>query len=401
VQAFINPQKKIITKTIWQLSLVSLFTDMAGEMLYPIMPLYLKSIGFSLFAIGVLEGIAEAVAGLTKSYFGSMSDAKGKRLPFIQIGYTLSALSRPMMALFTAPLWVFFSRTMERLGKGIRTGARDALLSDEATKETKGTVFGFHRSMDTIGAVIGPAIGLLFLYFYKDDYKTLFYIAFVPGLLAIACTLVIKEKPRPALIQYKGQQPGFFAFIHYWKKSSPEYKKLVTGLLAFALVNSSDVFLLLKMKENGLSTEYVVGIYIFYNLVFALMAYPLGIIADQLGLKKVFLFGLVLFVIVYTGFAVNHNMIIFIVLFFLYGLYAAATDSVSKAWISNIAPKSETATAIGTYMGLQSIATLVASSIAGLLWDQYGAVVAFMVTAVVTAGVVLYLSMMKFEMSKN
>jgi len=401
VQAFINPQKKIITKTIWQLSLVSLFTDMAGEMLYPIMPLYLKSIGFSLFAIGVLEGIAEAVAGLTKSYFGSMSDAKGKRLPFIQIGYTLSALSRPMMALFTAPLWVFFSRTMERLGKGIRTGARDALLSDEATKDTKGTVFGFHRSMDTIGAVIGPAIGLLFLYFYKDDYKTLFYIAFVPGLLAIACTLVIKEKPRPALIQYKGQQPGFFAFIHYWKKSSPEYKKLVTGLLAFALVNSSDVFLLLKMKENGLSTEYVVGIYIFYNLVFALMAYPLGIIADQLGLKKVFLFGLVLFVIVYTGFAVNHNMIIFIVLFFLYGLYAAATDSVSKAWISNIAPKSETATAIGTYMGLQSIATLVASSIAGLLWDQYGAVVAFMVTAVVTAGVVLYLSMMKFEMSKN
>jgi len=401
VQAFINPQKKIITKTIWQLSLVSLFTDMAGEMLYPIMPLYLKSIGFSLFAIGVLEGIAEAVAGLTKSYFGSMSDAKGKRLPFIQIGYTLSALSRPMMALFTAPLWVFFSRTMERLGKGIRTGARDALLSDEATKETKGTVFGFHRSMDTIGAVIGPAIGLLFLYFYKDDYKTLFYIAFVPGLLAIACTLVIKEKPRPALIQYKGQQPGFFAFIHYWKKSSPEYKKLVTGLLAFALVNSSDVFLLLKMKENGLSTEYVVGIYIFYNLVFALMAYPLGIIADQLGLKKVFLFGLVLFVIVYTGFAVNHNMIIFIVLFFLYGLYAAATDSVSKAWISNIAPKSETATAIGTYMGFQSIATLVASSIAGLLWDQYGAVVAFMVTAVVTAGVVLYLSMMKFEMSKN
>lgn len=370
---------------------------MAGEMLYPIMPLYLKSIGFSLFAIGVLEGIAEAVAGLTKSYFGSMSDAKGKRLPFIRVGYTLSALSRPMMALFTAPLWVFFSRTMERLGKGIRTGARDALLSDEATKDTKGTVFGFHRSMDTIGAVIGPAIGLLFLYFYKDDNKTLFYIAFVPGLLAIACTLLIKEKARPAIIQYKGQQPGVFAFIHYWKKSSPEYKKLVAGLLAFALFNSSDVFLLLKMKENGLSTEAVVGIYIFYNLVFALMAYPLGIIADQLGLKKVFLFGLVVFVIVYTGFALNHNMVIFIVLFFLYGLYAAATDSVSKAWISNIAPQSETATAIGTYMGFQSIATLVASSVAGLLWDQFGAVVAFLVTAVVTAGVVVYLSMMKFE----
>lgn len=401
MQAFINPQKKIITKTIWQLSLVSLFTDMAGEMLYPIMPLYLKSIGFSLFAIGVLEGIAEAVAGLTKSYFGSMSDAKGKRLPFVQVGYTLSALSRPMMALFTAPLWVFFSRTMERLGKGIRTGARDALLSDEATPETKGTVFGFHRSMDTIGAVIGPAIGLLFLYFYKDDYKTLFYIAFIPGVLAIAFTMLIREKKRPATIQYKGQQPGFFAFIHYWKKSSPEYKQLVIGLIGFALFNSSDVFLLLKMKENGLSTEAVVGIYIFYNLVFAAMAYPLGIVADQLGLKKVFLFGLILFAVVYTGFAFNSNMVIFIILFFLYGLYAAATDSVSKAWISNIAAKSETATAIGTYMGFQSIATLIASSLAGLLWDQFGAMATFLVTAVVTVVVVVYLSMLQFTKPKQ
>lgn len=397
MRSYLDPQKKVITKTIWQLSFVSLFTDMAGEMLYPITPLYLKSIGFSLFAIGVLEGVAEAVAGLTKSYFGSMSDARGKRLPFVQIGYALSALSRPMMALFTAPLWVSFSRTMERLGKGIRTGARDALLSDEATPDTKGTVFGFHRSMDTIGAVIGPAIGLLFLYFYKDDYKTLFFLAFIPGLLAIACTMLIKEKTRPATIQYKGQQPGLFSFAHYWKKSSPEYKKLVTGLLVFALFNSSDVFLLLKMKENGLSTEAVVGIYIFYNLVFALMAYPLGIIADQLGLKKVFLFGLVLFAIVYTGFAFNHNMIIFILLFFLYGLYAAATDSVSKAWISNIAAKSETATAIGTYMGFQSIATLIASSMAGLLWDQFGAMVTFLVTALVTVAVVVYLASLQFN----
>lgn len=373
---------------------------MAGEMLYPITPLYLKSIGFSMLAIGVLEGLAEAVAGLTKSYFGSMSDAIGKRLPFVQLGYTLSALSRPMMAFFTAPLWVFFSRTMERLGKGIRTGARDAMLSDEATPETKGAVFGFHRSMDTIGAVIGPAIGLLFLYFYKDDYRTLFFLAFIPGLLAVIFTLLIREKARPATIQYKGQQPGLFSFAHYWKKSSPEYKRLVTGLLVFALFNSSDVFLLLKMKENGMSTEAVVGVYIFYNLVFALMAYPLGIIADQLGLKKVFLFGMILFAIVYIGFAFNSNMVIFIILFFLYGFYAAATESVSKAWISNIAAKSETATAIGTYMGFQSIAALIASSVAGLLWQQFGAITTFLVTALVTIAVVLYLSSLKFVRQK-
>lgn len=393
---FTNSPQKIITKTIWQLSLVSLFTDMAGEMLYPVTPLYLKSIGFSILTIGILEGIAEAVAGLTKSYFGSMSDMKGRRLPFVQVGYTLSALSRPMIALFTAPLWVFFSRTMERLGKGIRTGARDAMLSDEATPETKASVFGFHRSMDTIGAVIGPAIGLLYLHFYKDDYRTLFYLAFVPGLLAIIATLLIKEKPRPAIIQYKNQQPGLFAFIHYWKKSSPEYKKLVIGLLGFALFNSSDVFLLLKMKENGLSTEAVVGIYIFYNLIYALMAYPLGMAADQVGLKKIFIAGLVLFVIVYTSFAFNSNMVISIILFFLYGLYAAATESVSKAWISNIAAKSETATAIGTYMGFQSIATLIASSLAGLLWYKFGSTATFLITAAATSMVIFYLSAIKF-----
>ncbi len=370
---------------------------MAGEMLYPVTPLYLKSIGFSVLAIGILEGIAEAVAGLTKSYFGSMSDAKGRRLPFVQLGYTLSAISRPMMAFFTAPLWVFFSRTMERLGKGIRTGARDAMLSDEATPETKATIFGFHRSMDTIGAVIGPAIGLLFLYFFKDDYRSLFYLAFIPGLFAVLTTLTMFERKKPGRLEYKLQQPGLFAFTHYWKKSSPEYKQLVIGLLGFALFNSSDVFLLLKMKENGLSTEAVVGIYIFYNLVYALMAYPLGIVADQLGLKKVFLFGLVLFAIVYTGFAFNHNMIIFIVLFFLYGLYAAATESVSKAWISNIAPKSETGTAIGTYMGFQSIAALIASSMAGLLWQSFGSMAAFIITAVVTMIVVFYLSAIKFK----
>lgn len=401
MQGYLQPQKKLITKTIWQLSFVSLFTDMAGEMLYPVTPLYLKSIGFSVLAIGILEGIAEAVAGLTKSYFGSMSDAKGRRLPFVQIGYALSSISRPMVALFAAPVWVFFSRTLERLGKGIRTGARDALLSDETTPSTKATVFGFHRSMDTVGAVIGPAIGLVYLHFNKDSYRNLFFLAFIPGLLAVIATLLIKEKPKPATIQYEQKQPGIFSFAHYWKKSPPEYKKLVIGLLGFALFNSSDVFLLLKMKENGLSTEAVVGIYIFYNLVFALLAYPMGIVADQAGLKKIFLFGLCIFATVYFGFAFTNNMIVYTVLFFLYGLYAAATESISKAWISNIAPKSETATAIGTYMGFQSIATLIASSFAGFIWYKFGSAVSFLITAIVTLLVVFYLSSMQFAKQRR
>ena len=354
--------------------------------------MFLKHIGFTVVFIGILEGIAEAVAGLSKSYFGKQSDLSGRRLPFIQLGYALSAISKPMMAFFIYPVWIFFARTLDRLGKGIRTGARDALLSNEATPETKGRVFGFHRSMDTFGAVLGPAIALVYLYFHPNDYKTLFLITFAPGILVILFTRLIKEKPVPQAPAGKGKKASVFAFIGYWKNSPKQYKRLVTGLLLFALFNSADVFLLLKMKESGLSDTYVIGVYIFYNIVYALLAYPIGILADKLGLKKIFIFGLFIFAVVYTGFALNNNLAIFILLFFLYGVYAAATDGISKAWISNIVDKSETATAIGTYTGFQSICALIASSFCGLLWYNFGSLVTFLTTAGVTVIVIIYLS---------
>ena len=236
---------KIITRTVWILSLVSLFTDIASEMLYPVMPIYLKEIGFSILLIGVLEGVAEATAGLSKSYFGKLSDVSGKRLPFVRVGYLLSAISKPMMALFIYPMWIFLSRTIDRLGKGIRTGARDAMLSDEATPETKGRVFGLHRAMDTLGAVIGPAFALLYLYLFPGNYKILFFIAFIPGIVAITFTFFIKDKKQEAK-KVELKSASFFSFATYWKESVPAYKKLVVGLLAFTLINSSDVFLLLK-----------------------------------------------------------------------------------------------------------------------------------------------------------
>lgn len=395
VQALTNSPQKIITRTIWILSLVSLFNDVASEMLIPVMPMFLKHIGFTVAIIGVLEGFAEAVAGLSKGYFGKQSDASGKRLPFVQLGYALSAISKPMMAFFVYPLWIFFARTLDRFGKGIRTGARDALLSDEATPETKGRVFGFHRGMDTFGAVLGPAIALIYLYYHPQDYKTLFLITFAPGILVILFTRLIKEKPKKIATTGQARPKNIFAFFSYWKKSPPQYKRLVSGLLLFALFNSADVFLLLRMKETGLNDTSVIGIYIFYNLVFALLAYPVGILADRLGLKKIFIFGLSLFALVYAGFALNNNWVIFILLFTLYGVYQAATDGISKAWISNIVDKSETATAIGTFTGLQSICALIASSGCGLLWYNFGSMVTFSVTAGISVIVIIYLASFK------
>lgn len=379
---------KVITRNIWILSLISLFTDTASEMLYPIMPVYLKSIGFSILLIGILEGFAEATAGLSKGYFGKLSDSSGKRIPFVQIGYSLSAISKPIMGFFINPLWIFFSRTLDRLGKGIRTGARDAVLSDESTTETKGRVFGFHRSMDTFGAVLGPSLALLYLYYYPNDYKTLFFIAFAPGIISIIISFMLKEKNNEQKIENK--RTSFFVSFKYWRVSSKQYKKLVAGLLFFALFNSSDVFLLLEVKQAGLSDTAIIGVYIFYNLVYAIFAFPLGILADKIGLKTVLIAGLLLFSGVYVGMAFNTEFYGFVFLFFVYGLYAAATEGISKAMISNYVSKNETATAIGTFAGFQSVFALFASTIAGMIWYFTKAKYLFIISGCAALGVALY-----------
>ncbi|NUM32212.1 MAG: MFS transporter [Bacteroidetes bacterium] len=379
---------KLITRTVWILSFISLFTDMASEMLYPIMPIYLREIGFSIFLIGVLEGIAEAVAGLSKGYFGKLSDSTSKRLPFVQLGYMLSAVSKPLMAVSVIPLWVFIVRTFDKLGKGIRTGARDAMLSAETDYENKARVFGFHRSMDTFGAVLGPISALIFLYFYPQKYTYLFFIAFIPGFLTILLSFYLKEKKTEAI--NKKSSNSILYFFKYWTESSTEYKKLVSGLLVFALFNSSDVFLLLFLKQQGFNDLLIISAYIFYNLVYSLVAYPAGILADKIGLKKIFIAGLLFFATVYLFISHSHNIYLSFFFFMFYGIYSACTEGISKAWISNIIPKKDVATAIGTFSGFQSICAMLASSFAGYLWFAFGAVTTFTITAFAAVLVVVY-----------
>ena len=203
---------RIISRTVIILSIVSLFADIASEMLYPVIPVYLKEIGFSVVWIGLLEGVANFTAGISKGYFGKLSDEKGLRLPFVKWGYLFSAISKPLFAFFVYPLWIFFVRTIDRLGKGVRTAARDALLSQEATKETKARVFGFHRSLDTIGATIGPVIALLFLYFYPGQYKSIFLSGLYSGhYFHRTAPFFLKEKKQPVSTLGKG---NFFLFLN-------------------------------------------------------------------------------------------------------------------------------------------------------------------------------------------
>jgi MFS family permease len=382
-------KQRIITRTVLLVSLVSLFTDIASEMLYPVMPIYLKSIKFSVLLILVLEGVAEFTAGLSKGYFGNLSDTKGSRMPFVRWGYALSAFSKPLLAVSVFPLWIFFARTLDRLGKGIRTGARDALLSDESTKENKAKVFGFHRSLDTVGAAIGPIIALVYLYFYPGQYKWMFVIAFFPGLAAIAITFFVKEKKRSTLPDAK-KSAGFLSYLGYWKKAPALYRKLIIGLLVFTFLNSSDALLLLSLNKSGLSDTSVIGFYIFYNLIYALASYPAGMLADKIGMKKTLLMGLALFSVVYFSFGFAGLFWHFGILFFIYGIYAAATEGISKAWITNISSPVETATAIGFYTSFASIFSLLANIFAGAICLFFSFKAAFVISGIGVGLVVIY-----------
>jgi MFS family permease len=285
------------------------------------------------------------------------------------------------------------------LGKGVRTAARDALLSQQATKETKARVFGFHRGMDTVGAAIGPILALLFLFFYPGQYQTLFYLAFIPGILSVILIFLLKEKKQPVSTLGKG---NFFSFFKYWKIASPEFKKVTTGLLMFALFNSSDIFLLLITKETiGHDTLTILGTtfnadtitiaaYVFYNLIYAAASYPSGALADKLGFKKMILFGFTLFAIVYGGFAFSPSIPVIFILFIIYGFYAAATEGVIKAWITNLSHNENTATAIGFYTSCESICTLLASIIAGFLWTNFGSTSTFFTTSSIAIIVCIY-----------
>ena len=380
--------KSIFNKTILILSFVSLLNDISSEMLYPVLPIYFKSIGFSVLFIGILEGFAEAIAGLSKGYFGKYSDLSGRRSPFITVGYAMSAISKPMMVLILQPLWVFFARTIDRLGKGVRTASRDAMLSDNSSPQNKAKVFGFHRGMDTLGAVIGPVIALIYLSYYPGDYRNMFLYAFIPAMAAVLLTLFLKDKKTQ-----KVESPDmkkYFSFLSYWKISGKQFRLLTLGLFSFALINSSDMFLLLMIKNIGFGDDDVIKIYIFFNLVLALTAFPAGILADKIGYRKSLLIGFIVFAAGYGMMAIAKDKEMIYAAFFLYGMFPSFTDGVSKAWISNITPKENTATALGFFTGVNSIFVLISSALAGLIWNVAGPSSVFVFSSLGAIVVMIY-----------
>ncbi len=385
---------KSLPKQVKILGLISFFTDFASEMLYPITPIFLTAfLGASMSVVGLIEGLAEVTAGILKGYFGMLSDKIGKRSVFVFSGYSLSAFSKPLPGILPHIGTVIFSRISDRIGKGMRTSPRDALLAEHSNNNT-GAVFGFHRSADTLGAVAGPLAAMIYLYFHPGEYISLFLIAFVPSIAAIYFASKVHDKSSVVFQKEK------FGYKEFWNTAPKNYKILLILLTIFSLVNSSDVFLILKSKTIAHSDNFAIAGYIFYNIIYSLSSYPSGIISDKLGKRKVLIFGLIVFSFVYLGFALNENLILMFMLFAFYGLYAAATEGISKAWVADIVIPKYRGSAIGMLNSLMSLGIMMGSFGAGIIWDKFGSAAPFILSAAVSF-IVAVMMMLLLKDKKN
>ena len=372
------------------LGVVSGLTDISSEMLYPVMPLFLTTVlGAPMTAVGLIEGVAEAAASLLKAASGLWSDRCGRRKPFVLWGYGLSALSKPLLALARTWPFVLFCRFLDRSGKGLRTSARDALLAASTAPEHMGLAFGFHRAMDTAGAVAGPLATVFFLSVCGLGYRPIFLIAAVPAALGVLVLAAFVEErpllPNGTAPTPKGVGAGFAALRAAKECFSPDYRRLLLIYGLFAVGNSSDVFLLLKAAHGGLSPTKVVLAYVLYNAVYALAATPAGMLADRLGRTRTLAAGLAVFAAVYLGFARAAVGPWFWLLFPVYGCYTALADSSLNAAIAERCAAQNRAAAMGLFQGTIGLLALVASLAAGWLWSHVSAAAPFYLGAACAA----------------
>ncbi|KGQ21431.1 MFS transporter [Thermus filiformis] len=355
-----------LPKEIYALGLVSLLMDVASEMVYPLLPLFLVSLGAGTAAVGLVEGVAEATASLFKVVGGRLSDRLGARRPLLLLGYGLPALFRPVLALAQSPWHVLLYRFLDRTGKGLRTAPRDALLAELAPREALGRAYGLHRGMDTLGATLGPLLAALLLPLL--GVRGVFWLSALPALLAALLVLLgVREKPAPPKslppLRLRRFSPGYRRFL------------LVSGVFTLAL--SSNAFLLLRLKELGLSEERVTLVYTLYNLAYALLAYPLGGLGDRVGLRRLVGAGFLVYALVYLGFAWAQAPWQGVGLMLLYALYSAAFEGGSRAYLATLVPEEEKGSAIGLYHTLTGVLLLPASLLFGVLWQALGARAAF------------------------
>lgn len=354
------------TRNVRVLSAVSFLQDAASELLYPLLPIYLTvGLGAPPSVVGAIEGAAEGAASVTKLAAGPLGDRFAKR-PLIASGYGMAALGKVIVAAAGAWPGVLTGRVVDRLGKGLRGAPRDALLVEGIDSGSRGKVFGFHRTMDTLGAVIGPLLGLAGYELLDHRIPPLLWVAVVPAVLSVLLIALVSEKPRT------GQRPARQPFLNGLRDLPARFWRATAVVVGFGLVNFPDALLLLRLNEIGFGVVAVILAYVTYNLVYALGSYPAGVLADRIPRSAVFGIGLVFFAIGYIGLGLTRDHLLAWLLIGVYGLFAACTDGVGKAWVSSLVGGDRQSTAQGVFQGGTGLAILVAGLWAGLLWGADG-----------------------------
>jgi len=357
-----NRQSDKLSRNIIIVSWVSFFQDAATEMLFPVLPIFITVVlGAPVAVVGIIEGCADGAASLLKGYGGWLADRYPRR-PLVFAGYGIASIAKGLIAFATTWPFVMFCRVLDRVGKGIRTTPRDVIIEADTTPSNRGRAFGFHRAMDSFGAVVGPLLGLGLYEALHHAIRPLFIVGVIPALISVAFIYFVKEPPRQARAETTRFRIDF----------SGRYWRVLALLTAFNLVNFSIGLVIIRAKELGFETVGIFLLYALYNLLYALLSYPAGRLSDRWPRHIIFAAGLMLFAIAFLGFAFAHDALWAWPLFAILGGFMALTDGVGTAWIADIATRDRVGSALGLYYACAGLATIAAGVWAGLLWRGTG-----------------------------
>ena len=395
-----NPLDRFgLSKPVWLLGWISFFTDMASEMIYPLLPLFLtRTLGGTAMSLGVIEGVAEAANSALKVFSGWLTDRSGQPKKLVLGGYGLSSAARPLIGLVTTWPQVLALRFTDRLGKGIRSSPRDAMLAGFAPVHTRGRVYGFHRAMDHAGAVTGPLIATLYLYFYPEAYRALFTWTLVPGVIVV---LLILRLPNASLRDRRaGQSPPAEQTRAVTTKQSSDgglprrFYLAMSVIFLFSLGNASDAFILLRLTDLGIAPVWIPLLWSALHVVKMGSSVIGGTLSDRFGRRSMIIAGYIWYAAIYAAFAWTTSLPILIAIFVAYGIYFGFTEGVEKAWVADMAPAAVRGTGFGIYNAALGLGGLVASLLFGAIWTRVSPPAAFLTGAclALAASVLLYLA---------
>ncbi len=381
-----------IPRSIWMLGFVSLLMDVSSELIHGLLPVFMvSSLGASAFAVGIVEGVAEATALIVKVFSGALSDYLGRRKLLAVAGYGLGALSKPLFALALSVNWVFAARFMDRIGKGIRGAPRDALIADLAPPGIRGAAYGLRQSLDTVGAFVGPLLAIVLMLVWAGDFRTVFWFAVVPGVLAVALLAFGVDEPESAAARRGAANPI------RWKtlgELSRAFWFVVVAGAIFTLARFSEAFLILRAQQHGLPDTYAPMVLVVMNVVFALTAYPVGRLADRMNHMFLLGAGLAVLIVADLVLAQSQGLAAVALGVALWGLHMGLTQGLLATMVADAAPAQLRGTAFGIFNLASGAAMLIASALAGLLWDRVGAAATFYAGALFSLTALIMLAML-------